>query len=122
MSKGEALTQTWEEVVSELERATARLNGIPTEDFLEVAQAMNARSVAVARLREFAAQPSEPITPPMLNRLKKDCKNGEAIDRKLLLMRAAVRAEFSQAAEAGFMVRSLQGGRSESRPVVDWVG
>jgi hypothetical protein len=115
------LTQSWEEVVSNLERATARLTGLPPDDILAVAQAMNDRSIAVARLREFAAQPPEPISPHLLDRLKEDCKSGEAIATNLLLLRAAARAEFSRFAEASFVLRSLDNGSAAARHRVNCI-
>ncbi|MCW5982644.1 MAG: hypothetical protein KIT09_31440 [Bryobacteraceae bacterium] len=114
--------ETWEEVISGLERATARLVCIPADDFLEVAEAMNERSVAVAHLREFAEQPPEPISGGFVDRLKEDWKRGAAINQKLLLMRAAVRLEFSRAAEAGFMARSLSPGPTSAGSTLDVVG
>ena len=113
---------TWEDVVSSLEHTTACLLGVQAEDFLAVAQAMNDRSVAVAQLREFAAQPSEPITPPLLSRLRQDFESGAAFSKRLLLARAAAHAELCRVTEGGFMARSLNGGQSQTRRLVNCLG
>jgi hypothetical protein len=113
---------SWEDVIVELERATERLLGTQADDFPAVAQAMNARSAAVARLSDFARQASEPLTPLLLDRLRKDFTAGAAFTQRLLLARAAAHAEFSRVVEGSFMVRSLRNGRTGGRQLIDCEG
>ena len=115
------MAATWQEVIAGLEHTTARLSVVMADDFPAVAQAMNERSTAVARLREFAAQAPEPITPALLDRLKQDFESGAAFSKRLLLVRAAVHADLCRATEAGFMARSLHA-PPETRKLVNCVG
>ena len=101
------MRQTWEEVVGGLEEATARLAEVRTEDFLEVAKAMNGRSAAIQQLRGFAENPTAPITSPLLDRLTADFKNGAAAAEKLILMRAAARSELTQLTDRAHLMNCL---------------
>ena len=101
------MKQNWEEVVEDLEQATARLAVVQTEDVLEVAEAMNDRSAAIQRLREFAEHPPAPITLRILYRLKADYDNGAAAAEKLMLMRAAARSELNRVTENAYLIRCL---------------
>jgi hypothetical protein len=116
------LASGWEETVAELERATARLALVRTEDFLEIAQAMNERSAAISRLRDLAESPGEQIPPVLLDRLKADFRNGEAVSHRVLLMRAGARAEASQLAESTFLARSLRACWPKHQALVDCTG
>ena len=97
----------WEEIVNELERATAQLHSVASDDFLEMADAMNRRSVAVQRLQELAHRPSSAIPPVLLERIQRDFRRGANLHEKLLLAQAAVRSEVSRVAETGHLMRAL---------------
>lgn len=116
------MRQTWEEVVENLERATARLADVRTEDFLEVAKAMNDRSLAVQQLRGFAEHPAVPIEPPLLDRLTADFKNGAAAAEKLILMRAAARSELSRLTERAHLMNCLASTAPRAHQHLDCTG
>lgn len=97
----------WEQIVSELERATAKLAAAETRDLISLAQAMNERSLAVARLREAVAQPAAPVPPTLLDRIKSDIEAGAALAQRLLLLRAALRQEMGRVREDDHFLRSV---------------
>jgi len=108
-------SEVWEELVEELERATARLEQVGTTDLLALAQAMNARSQAVARVREFATSCPQAITPRLLERLQADYARGAAILDRLRVMQSNTRAEVAQLAER---LQRLQGFAPRIPPVI----
>jgi phytoene dehydrogenase-like protein len=115
------LAASWAEVVSRIERATARLEALPPDDTAAWMEALNERSRAIARLRELVADPPEPLRPALLERLEVQLAAAPALVNKLLLLRAAAQAELARITEAVYLARSLRG-RSEQRPLVDFLG
>lgn len=110
-------------LLAELEKVTARLEGMPPEEIEALATAMNERSALILELRELVDQlpPAAPPTPDFLEGLRSQLAATGAIGRKLLLARAAARAELMRLLEAGFLARSLAR-RSGRTPHIDCQG
>ena len=112
----------WEEVVHQLEESTARLAAVSTADFVEVAEAMNARSVAIQQLQQFADKPSSTISTELLKRIRQDLENGALVRERLKLKRSTARAEMSRLAESSCLVRTLAATGVRPRRRVDYSG
>jgi hypothetical protein len=98
---------SWDDVVVELEEATARLDATSVDDFLAMAEAMNRRSLAVERLREFAREQPATIPLPVLDRIRDDSRRVLDAQERLLLHRAAARAEITRLTESSHLMRAL---------------
>ena len=109
----------WEQILTELEHSTARVAAVASQDFISLAEAMNERSLAVARLGEAIAEPVAPITPGVIERIKADFENGAVLTERLLLMRAALRADVGSMAENSQLLRSLPSGSARPAARVD---
>jgi hypothetical protein len=102
-------------LVAQLEQATARLEGLSPDDLEGIAAAIRERSEAILALRELVAQiPPAAVSSDLLERLRNQRAASGSIARKLLVLRAAARAELMRVLEAGFLTRSLarRGGRA----------
>lgn len=109
-------------LLAQLERVTARLERLPADEVEALTAAMNERSEAILGLRELVAQiPPEAVPPALLEALRNQLAATGIISRKLLVLRAAARAELARLLEAGFMTRSLAG-RSGRAPHIDCRG
>jgi hypothetical protein len=115
------LPESWQEAVSRIERATARLHAIPPDDGAALIEVMSERSRAIARLGELIKQSSEPIPEPLLERLEAQLAATPAIANKFRLLRAAAQIELARITEAVFLARSLGRGPRERR-LVDLIG
>lgn len=104
---------SWEDVVEELEQSTARLRSVGREDLLALAEVMNRRSAAVQRLQELTRSAPVGIPAGLLERIRKDYENGASLKEKLLLVRAAARAEITRIAETGYLMRALSNGKAK---------
>ena len=116
------MRQSWEKIVEDLEQTTARLKMVRADDYLAVVEAMNHRSLVIQQLREFAECPTSPITPNILDRLKEDFKSGTLVTEKMILSRAATRAELTRLAESGYLIRCLAGVSPRMHQNVDCTG
>lgn len=102
----------WEEVTEELEAATERLMIIVDSDFMDVSEALNQRAAVIGRLHGLSRSQPEPIPGELLERIRRDFRNGAEAQEKLLLKRADMRGELTRMAESSYLMRSL------SRPKV----
>ena len=96
----------WEKVVEELEGATEELFSIELEDYPRLMEAMNRRSRIAQRIQKLA-ESGQPVPPGINERIQGDLRRGGGLQEKLLLARAAARAEISRTAEAGYLMRAL---------------
>ncbi len=109
-------------LLAQLEQVTARLGALSPDDFEGIAAAMNERSALLLELRELVAQmPRAAVPGDLLARLRSQLASSGVIGRKLLVARAAARAELMRLLEAGFLARSL-GRRGGRAPHIDCQG
>lgn len=109
-------------LLTKLEQATRRLEAMPPDEIESMAAAMNERSAAILELRELVAEIASAAAPPdLLEGLRRQLAANGIIGRKLLVARAATRAELMRLLEAGFLVRSLAR-RSGRAPHIDCRG
>lgn len=109
-------------LLAQLEQATARVGALSPDDFEGIAAAMNERSAAILELRELVAEiPPATVPSGLLEGLRSQLAAAGVIGRKLLLGRAATRAELMRLLEAGFLARSLAR-RSGRTPHIDCRG
>lgn len=109
-------------LLAQLERATARVGALSPDDFEGIAAAMNERSAAILELRELVTGiPPAAVPLDLIEGLRRQLAANGIIGRKLLLARAATRAELMRLLEAGFLARSLAR-RSGRAPHIDCQG
>lgn len=110
------------ELLARLEQITARAQAIPLDDVESLSAAMEERSAAILELSALLAQTHPEALPEgALERLRRQRTASEALSHKLLLCRAAARAELARVLEAGHVARSLAPGPASSCDV-DWQG
>lgn len=109
-------------LLAQLEQVTARLGALSPDDFEGIAAAMNERSAAILELHELVAEiPPAAVPSDLIEGLRRQLVANGIIGRKLLVARAAKRAELMRLLEAGFLARSLAR-RSGRAPQIDCQG
>ncbi len=98
----------WQELIKELEQATAQLEHLASGDLLALAQAVQLRARAIAKVHEYATRYPPPATPELLRRLQADYARGALILERLRVARANAQAEIAQLAERTQLWRSLR--------------
>ena len=112
----------WEEAVTALERASARLIAAMPDNTPLIEDALERRLAAIERIRAMTAPPGE----AMFLRLQEAAQIGDKVREQLLLQREQLRDSISRINHSTYLTQAFAGkatGKSEeSRKVFDCAG
>jgi len=98
------------EVLIELERVAARLDGAAPADLESIEKLLTQRAAAVSRLQQLVACQPQTLSPASLDRLSGVMQGGLRLREKLMLAKAELRHELTGFYQTAFLVRALSAG------------
>jgi len=107
------------EVLNELERVAARLDGTAPADLETMEGLLSQRAAAVGRLQQLVACRSHVLSPATLDRLGAVMQGGLRLREKLMLAKAELRHELTGLYQTAFLVRALAAGEPAKLKTLD---
>jgi hypothetical protein len=111
-------SSTWEQVIVELERASARLTAALPDNTPLIEDALRRRAEAIGRMQGIAAPPDAET----LARLEKVAKEGAAAQQQLILSREQLRDHIARLNQSAYLGRVFSKSSGTSPKAFDCEG